>query len=96
VEIIYEGRAAAVEVNRRVTEMVKDSSVEILRIKNMRVAIESEKSYESGITLEDLDVNEVLRRCLAVNDVPEEDYQELSEACSEILAEIYEGDHQAE
>ncbi|MEA2034960.1 MAG: exonuclease SbcCD subunit D C-terminal domain-containing protein [Euryarchaeota archaeon] len=96
VEIIYEGRAAAAEVNRRVTEMVKDSSVEILRIKNMRVVIESEESYESGITLEDLDVNEVLRRCLAINDVPEEDYKELSDAYSEILEEIYEGDHQAE
>lgn len=96
VEIIYEGRASAVEVNRRFNEMVKDTPVEVLRIKNIRIARESEESYDSRITLEDLDECEVFRRCLAENGVPEEDYGELLEAYGEILADIHEGDHNAE
>ncbi|UUX91350.1 exonuclease SbcCD subunit D C-terminal domain-containing protein [Methanoplanus endosymbiosus] len=96
VEIIYVGRASAVEVNRRFTDMVKDTPVDILRIKNLQIARDSEASCDSCITLEDLDENEVFRRCLAVNDVSEEDYGELLSAYGEILAEIHEGDHNAE
>jgi len=96
VEIIYEGRSSAVEVNRRFNEMVKDTPVEILRIKNMQIARDCEDSYDSCITLEDLDENEVFRRCLAENDVPDEDYSELLGVYSEILSVIYEGDHNAE
>ena len=47
-------------------------------------------------TLDDLNVNDVFERCLAVHDVPEEQRPELLRAYQETVSSLYEDDVQAE
>ncbi len=47
-------------------------------------------------TLEDLDVNDVFKRCLAAHEVPEDQGAELFRTYRETLSSLYEDDAQAE
>lgn len=49
-----------------------------------------------GETLDDLSVNEVFERCLAVHDVSEEQRPELLRAYQETVLSLYEDDAQVE
>ena len=52
------------------------------------------KKYEE--TLDDLNVNDVFGRCLAVHEVPEEQRPELLRAYQETLSSLYDEDMQAQ
>lgn len=47
-------------------------------------------------TLDDLNVNDVFDRCLAVHEIPEEQRPELLQAYQETLSSLYEDDALAE
>ena len=47
-------------------------------------------------TLDDLNVNDVFERCLAVHEVPEDQRPELLRAYQETLSSLYEDDLQAD
>ena len=70
--------------------------MEILRIKNNRIIDRVLGQIHDEETLDDLNVNDVFERCLAVHEVPEEQHPELLRAYQETLSSLYEDDTRAE
>ena len=70
--------------------------MEILRIKNNRIIDRVLGQIHAEETLDDLDVNDVFERCLAVHEVPEEQRPELLQAYRETVSSLYADDVQAE
>ena len=70
--------------------------MEILRIKNNRIIDRVLGQIHEEETLDDLNVNDVFERCLAVHEVPEDQRSELLRAYQETVSSLYEDDEQAE
>ena len=68
----------------------------ILRIKNNRIIDHVLGQIHEEETLDDLDVNDVFERCLAVHEVPEDQRPELLRAYQETVSSLYEDDVKAE
>lgn len=96
VEIVYEGMELISELRQKLDEAIHETSIEILRVKNHRVLQQAITSLDEGELLSELDAEEVFRRCLEANKVPEEQRQDLINAYDEILISIKEADQMAE
>lgn len=95
-EVIYEGDEVIGDLRERLEAAISGTQMEILRIKNNRIiACVLGKIHEEE-TLDDLNVNDVFERCLAVHDVPEDQRPELLQAYRETVSSLYEDDMQAE
>ena len=70
--------------------------MEILRVKNSRIIDRVLGQIHEQETLDDLNVNDVFERCLAVHEVSEEQRPELLRAYQETLSSLNEDDMQAE
>ena len=93
-EIEYTGREILGDLKDRLDDLTAETGLEILRIINTRLraqALESRQAFES---LEELDEDEVFRRCLAARQVPEDQALELTGAYGEILRALREGEGQ--
>ncbi|MBU1240708.1 exonuclease SbcCD subunit D C-terminal domain-containing protein [Myxococcota bacterium] len=95
-EIIYEGEAIVSNLRDTLERAVTGTQLEILRIKNTRVMDHVMKQCREGETLEDLDVNEVFERCLAVHEVPKDQRPELLGTYQETLTSLFEDDLRAQ
>ncbi|HNO75108.1 MAG TPA: exonuclease SbcCD subunit D C-terminal domain-containing protein, partial [Nitrosomonas mobilis] len=95
-EIIYEGIEIIGDLRERLEATISGSQMEILRIKNNRIIDRVLGQIHAEETLDDLNVNDVFERCLAVHDVHEEQRPELHRAYQETLLSLYEDDVQAE
>lgn len=95
-EIIYEGIEIIGDLRERLEATISGSQMEILRIKNNRIIDRVLGQIHAEETLDDLNVNDVFERCLAVHDVPEAQRPELHRAYQETLLSLYEDDVQAE
>jgi len=95
-EIIYDGIEVIGDLRERLEAAISGSQMEILRIKNNRIIDRVLRQIHEEETLDDLNVNDVFERCLAVHDVPEEQRPELHRAYQETLLSLYEDDVQAE
>ena len=96
VEVIYEGEEVIGDLRERLETAVSGTGVEILRIKNNRIIDHVLGQIHEEETLDDLDVNDVFERCLAVHEVPEDQRPELLRAYQETVSSLYEDDVKAE
>jgi exonuclease SbcD len=95
-EVIYEGDEVIGDLRERLEGAISGTQMEILRIKNNRIIDRVLGQIHEEETLDDLNVNDVFERCLAVHDVPENQRPELLRAYQETVSSLYEDDVQAE
>ena len=95
-EVIYEGDEVIGDLRERLEAAISGTQMEILRIKNNRIIDRVLGQIHEEETLDDLNVNDVFERCLAVHDVPEDQRPELLRAYQETVSSLYEDDVQAE
>ena len=95
-EVIYDGIEVIGDLRERLEAAISGTRMEILRIKNNRIIDRVLGQIHAEETLDDLNVNDVFERCLAVHEVPEEQRPELLRAYQETISSLYEDDVQAE
>ena len=95
-EVIYDGTEVIGDLRERLEAAISGTQMEILRIKNNRIIERVLRQIHEEETLDDLNVNDVFERCLAVHDVSEEQRPELLRAYQETVSSLYEDDMQAE
>ena len=95
-EVIYEGEEVIGDLRERLEAVISGTQMEILRIKNNRIIDRVLGQIHEEETLDDLNVNDVFERCLAVHEVPEDQRPELLRAYQETVSSLYEDDKQAE
>ena len=95
-EVIYDGIEVIGDLRERLEEAISGIQIEILRIKNTRIIDRVLGQIHEEETLDDLNVNDVFERCLAVHEVPEGQRPELLRAYQETVSSLYEDDVQAE
>jgi exonuclease SbcD len=96
IEVIYDGIEVIGDLRDRLESDISGTQLEILRIKNNRIIDRVLGQIHEEETLDDLNVNDVFERCLAVHEVPEEQRPELLRAYQETVSSLYEDDVQAE
>ncbi len=95
-EVIYEGEEVIGDLRERLEAAVANTQIEILRIKNNRIIDKVLGQIHEEETLDDLDVNDVFQRCLAVKEVPQDQHEELLRTYQETISSINEEDSRAE
>jgi exonuclease SbcD len=95
-EVIYEGDEIIGDLRERLESAISGTQMEILRVKNNRIIDRVLGQLHEEETLDDLNVNDVFERCLAVHDVPEDQWPELLRAYQETVSSLYEDNVQAE
>jgi len=95
-EVIYDGIEVIGDLRERLEAAISGTQMEILLIKNNRIIDRVLGQIHEEETLDDLNVDDVFERCLAVHDVPEEQRPELLRAYQETVSSLYEDDVQAE
>ncbi|MGX7950702.1 exonuclease SbcCD subunit D C-terminal domain-containing protein [Oleidesulfovibrio alaskensis] len=95
-EVIYDGTEVIGDLRERLEAAISGTQMEILRIKNNRIIDRVLGQIHEEETLDDLNVNDVFERCLAVHDVSEEQRPELLRAYQETVSSLYEDDVRAE
>ena len=95
-EVIYEGDEVIGDLRERLEAAISGTQMEILRIKNNLIIDRVLGQIHEEETLDDLNVNDVFERCLAVHEVPEDQRPELLRAYQETVSSLYEDDVQAE
>jgi len=96
IEVIYDGIEVIGDLRDRLESVISGTQLEILRIKNNRIIDRVLGQIHEEETLDDLNVDDVFERCLAVHEVPEEQRPELLRAYQETVSSLYEDDVQAE
>ena len=95
-EVIYEGGEVIGDLRERLEAAITGTQMEILRVKNNRIIDRVLGQIREEETLDDLSVNDVFERCLAVHEVPEDLRPELLRTYQEALSSLDEDDLQAE
>ncbi|WP_320055846.1 exonuclease SbcCD subunit D C-terminal domain-containing protein [Desulfuromonas thiophila] len=95
-EVIYDGTEVIGDLRERLEAAVSGTHMEILRIRNNRIIDRVLGQIHEEETLDDLNVNDVFERCLAVHEVPEGQRPELLRTYQETVSSLYEDDVQAE
>ncbi|POR05704.1 exonuclease sbcCD subunit D [Alkalispirochaeta sphaeroplastigenens] len=95
-EVVYEGNSGAGDLRRRLEELAEGTALEVLRVKNARLAVSGLERADDEEEPGDLDPQEVFLRCLALHDVPRDRHSELLRTYREALTSLHEADHQAE
>ena len=95
-EVIYDGTDVIGDLRERLEAAICGTQMEILRIKNNRIIDRVLGQIHEEETLDDLNVNDVFERCLAVHEVPEDQRPELLRAYQETVSSLYEDDVQVE
>ena len=95
-EIVYDGSEVIGDLRERLEAAISGTQMEILRIKDNRIVDRVLGKAHEEETLDDLNVNDVFERCLAAQDVPEEQRAELLQTYKETVSSLYEDDVQAQ
>ena len=95
-EVIYDGTEVIGDLRERLEAAISGTQIEILRVKNTRIIDRVLEQINEEETLDDLSVNDVFERCLAVHEVPEDHRPELLRAYQETVSSLYEDDVLAE
>lgn len=85
IEVIYEGDEVVGDLRERLDTAIAGSKMAILRVKNNRIINRVLGQIETQETLDDLNANDVFERCLAANEVPENQRPELIRTYSEVI-----------
>ncbi|NCC97010.1 MAG: exonuclease sbcCD subunit D, partial [Synergistales bacterium] len=94
-EIVYDGDEVIGDLRDRLENALSDD-MEILRLKDSRVFRQALGMEFEGESLEDLGEDDVFRRLLCAREVPEDQWQELTETYGEIVSSLFEQDLKAE
>lgn len=92
VEVSYQGEYFVHDLSEQLHELVANSPVEILRIKNLQNKKIVLQGDFSGQSLDDLDEKQVFERCLDANQVLEEDKEKLRQHYFSVLQSLQEHD----
>ena len=95
-EVVYTGDEVIGDLRERLDAAVSGTGMEILRVKNTRIIDRVLGKIHDEETLDDLSVDQVFERCLAVHEVPEAQLPELLRAYQEAVASLNEDDTRAE
>ncbi len=95
-EVIYDGTEVIGDLRERLEAAISATQMEILRIKNNRIIDRVLGQIHEDETLDDLNVNDVFERCLAVHVVPDDQRPELLRTYQEAVSSLNEDDAQAE
>lgn len=95
-EVVYDGEALIGDLRERLDAAIQGTGLEILRIKNTRILDRVLGLLPDAQTLDDLSVEDVFERCLAVHKVPAEQRPDLLCAHVEVVSSLFEEDVRAE
>ncbi|MBN2735193.1 MAG: exonuclease SbcCD subunit D C-terminal domain-containing protein [Methanomicrobiaceae archaeon] len=95
-EVVYTGAAVHGELREIISDIAKDSNVDLLRIKNESLSSGILRSMEKGESLSDLSEYDVFERCMESAGVDCEQRAELKETFKEALTILFEEDCSAE
>lgn len=95
-EIVYEGDEIMGDLRDKLDALVSGSAMEVLRVKNTRIAERVLRLGDDNETLDDLDINDVFERCLTAHHIPEEQRSVLLSAYHEVIHELAEEDRNEE
>jgi len=95
VEIIYEGEELVGDLRERLEACVAGSAIEILRVRNNRVAERALEQSSCSETLDDLAPADVFLRCLDAHEVPEAQRPSLMASFGEVVSGVLESDARA-
>ncbi len=84
-EIIYEGAEIISDLREKLDELVADTDLEILRVKNNRLWEQEKSLLGEGEMLSELDVAEVFELCLQAHDVETEQGEDLLKLYNEVV-----------
>lgn len=85
IEIEYQGEELAVDLHDKIEHSLADSSMEVLRVKNVRVLERVLMSHQSHEELGTMGEEEVFQRCLESFQIPEHQRPELIATYKEVL-----------
>ena len=92
-EVVYDGQEVVGDLSEKIAELVKDSRLEVLRIKNQQKRDQVMQSQRMDESLEELNPTQVFERCLIAHQVLEEQKPMLWSRYTEVL-ESLQGGHQ--
>jgi len=95
-EIAYEGDKVIGDLRERLDTAIAGTKMEILRIKDNRIIDRVLGQTHDEETLDNLNINDVFERCLAVHEVPDDQRPELLRAYQETISSLHEDDTRAE
>ncbi|PCK08284.1 MAG: exonuclease sbcCD subunit D [Alteromonadaceae bacterium] len=95
-EITYDGQSYLSDLRERIDNLVEGSAIEVLRIRNLRLAENLIEQAHAGETLDELSPDEVFERRLNASDIPEEQQQALKESYQYVLNALAQDDANAE
>lgn len=91
-EIEYTGAEHIGNFRELVDESLEESCMEVRRIKNRQIFDRALNRIDENETLDDLDVNDVFRRCLDTFQVAAAERPEITRSYNEIIESLYEDD----
>ncbi len=96
VEIEYTGGEIAGDLREQIDSRIAGTAIEIRRIKNKRIMERVISRNSADETLDDLDLRDVIRRCLDSQQVTAADREELQRLYDEVIADLQDQDPNAE
>lgn len=88
-EVLYQGDELLAGLQERVRELTEGSSLEVLRIRDLRLAAKTMQGDVTEETLDDLEVGEVFGRCLLAHRIPPGQQEELITLFQETVNSLY-------
>ena len=92
-EVVYDGEEVVGDLSEKIAELVNDSRLEVLRIKNQQKRDQVMQSQRMDESLEELNPTQVFERCLIAHQVLEEQKPMLWSRYTEVLESLH-GGHQ--
>ena len=90
-EVVYDGQEVVGDLSEKIAELVKDSRLEVLRIKNQQKRDQVMQSQRIDESLEALNPTQVFERCLIAHQVLEEQKPILWSRYTEVLESLQGG-----
>ena len=90
-EVVYDGEEVVGDLSEKIAELVKDSRLEVLRIKNQQKRDQVMQSQRMDESLEELNPTQVFERCLIAHQVLEEQKPMLWSRYTEVLESLHGG-----
>ena len=90
-EVVYDGQEVIGDLSEKIAELVKDSRLEVLRIKNQQKRDQVMQSQRMDESLEELNPTQVFERCLIAHQVLEEQKPILWSRYTEVIESLQGG-----
>ena len=90
-EVVYDGQEVVGDLSEKIAELVKDSRLEVLRIKNQQKRDQVMQSQRMDESLEALNPTQVFERCLIAHQVLEEQKPMLWSRYTEVIESLQGG-----